>query len=162
MHGEGIQGNIIVAVSHVMNFGRTLVKGVTCVIVVCFFAHLPEEPLYMSMGSDVPSPRASASVADVMDMAVAMNIFPSSPSSISCMLPSSFSPQCISPPTNSCSNSPWPHNKMFIPFISRARDIPPNDCNMLSDFDAQQHMFNDHMANFSQPRPNPASLIRAV
>lgn len=157
---------------------RLCKDGTSCNRRVCFFAHLPEElrPLYMSTGSAVPSPRASASAAAVMDMAAAMNLFPGSPSSISAMSPSPFSPQCMSPPANSCSNSPWPPQQnvptLHLPGSNvqssrlrsslSARDIPPDDYNMLSDFDAQQHMLNDHMANFSQPRPNPASLVRAV
>jgi len=42
-----------------------------------------------------------------------------------------------------------------------ARDIPPEDLNMLSDFDAQQHMLDD-LANFSQPWSNPHSMIRSA
>ncbi|KAL2940413.1 Zinc finger CCCH domain-containing protein 30 [Bienertia sinuspersici] len=157
---------------------RLCKDGTSCNRRVCFFAHVPEElrPLYVSTGSAVPSPRASASAASVMDMAAAMNIFPGSPSSISAMSPSPFSPQCMSPPANGCSNSPWPPQQnvptLHLPgsnFQSSrlrsslsARDIPPEDFNMLSDFDAQQHMLDDHMANFSQPRSNPSSLIRAV
>ncbi|KMT18832.1 hypothetical protein BVRB_2g029370 [Beta vulgaris subsp. vulgaris] len=157
---------------------RLCKDGTSCNRRVCFFAHTPEElrPLHVSTGSAVPSPRASASVTAVMDMAAAMNLYPGSPSSISAMLPSPFSPQCMSPPTNNCPNHPWSPQQnvptLHLPGSNlqssrlrsslSARDIPHKDFNMLSNFDAQHHMLDDHMASFSQPRSNPSSLIHAV
>ncbi|XP_021736001.1 zinc finger CCCH domain-containing protein 30-like [Chenopodium quinoa] len=157
---------------------RLCKDGTSCNRRVCFFAHLPEElrPLYVSTGSAAPSPRASASAATVMDMAAAMNLFPGSPSAISAMSPSPFSPQCMSPPTNACSNSPLPPQQNFptlhLPGSNlqssrlrsslSARDIPPEDYNMLLDFDAQQHLLDDHMASFSQQRAKPSSMMRGV
>lgn len=151
---------------------RLCKDGVSCNRRVCFFAHIPEElrPLYMSTGSAVPSPRASAAV---MDMAAAVNLFPGSPSSITAVLPSPFSPQCMSPPAHGLPspNASW--SQQNVPALhlpgsnlqsSRlrsslsARDIPPEELNVLSDFDVPQHMLDD-LANFSQPWSNPPSLI---
>uniref|UniRef100_A0A803LBZ6 C3H1-type domain-containing protein n=1 Tax=Chenopodium quinoa TaxID=63459 RepID=A0A803LBZ6_CHEQI len=157
---------------------RLCKDGTSCNRRVCFFAHLPAElrPIYVSTGSAAPSPRASASAATVMDMEAAMNLFPGSPSAISAMSPSPFSPQCLSPPTNACSNSPLPPQQNFptlhLPGSNlqssrlrsslSARDISPEDYNMLCDFDVQQHLLDDHMASFSQQRSNPSSLMRGV
>ncbi|CAA0833365.1 Zinc finger CCCH domain-containing protein 30 [Striga hermonthica] len=94
---------------------RLCKDGTSCARQVCFFAHTQEElrPLYVSTGSGLPSPRSSASAPTFMDMASALSMFPSSPTSHnlqSSRLRSSFS----------------------------ARDIPPEDLNMLQDYETQQ------------------------
>ena len=156
---------------------RLCKDGTSCNRRVCFFAHTAEElrPLYVSTGSAVPSPRSSASAASVMDMAAAMNLLPGSPSSISAMSPSPFA-QPMSPSANngiSHSSMGWPQPN--VPTLNlpgsnlqssrlrsslSARDIPPEDYNMLSDFDAQQQLLSD-LNCFSQSRSNSISVNRS-
>lgn len=155
---------------------RLCKDGTNCNRRVCFFAHTAEElrPLYMSTGSAVPSPRASASAANVMDMAAAMNLLPGSLSSVSSMSPSHFA-QSMSPSANGISHSSaaWPQPNvpaLHLPGSNlqssrlrsslSARDIPPQDLNMLPDFDSQQHLLND-LGCFSQPRPGAISVNRS-
>ncbi|XAR63446.1 hypothetical protein NMG60_11023383 [Bertholletia excelsa] len=153
---------------------RLCKDGTNCARRVCFFAHTPEElrPLYVSTGSAVPSPRSNATAASAMDMAAALSLFPGSPSSV--MSPSPFN-QPMSPTANGISHSsvPWPQPN--VPTLNlpgsnlqssrlrsslSARDIPPEDLNMLPDFDAQQQLLND-LTCFSQARSNSASLNRS-
>ncbi|GAB4832592.1 hypothetical protein Ancab_006607 [Ancistrocladus abbreviatus] len=153
---------------------RLCKDGTSCNRRVCFFAHTPEElrPLYLSMGSAVPSPRASASGVTVMDMAAALNVLPGSPSSPSVICPSPFSQQPVSPTMNGIahSNGAWPQPNVPTLLLSgsnlqssrlrsslSARDIPPEDFSMLSDFDVQQHVLND-LSSYSQLRSNHPSL----
>lgn len=160
---------------------RLCKDGTSCNRRVCFFAHMPEElrPLYVSTGSAVPSPRASS--AGVMDMAAALNHFPGSPSSVSALSPSPFSPQAMSPSANnggSHLNGAWPQGSvptLYIPGSNNnnlqssrlrsslsARDIPPEDLHMLSEFEVQQQMLYNELAGFSRPRGNPSpSLMRS-
>ncbi|PON81306.1 Transmembrane protein [Trema orientale] len=157
---------------------RLCKDGTSCNRRVCFFAHRTEElrPLYVSTGSGVPSPRASASAPNgpnVMDMAAALSLLPGSPSSVSAMSPSPFG-QPMSPSANGMSHSSmaWPQPNvptLHLPGSNlqssrlrsslSARDIPPEDLNMLLEFDAQQQLLND-MNCFSQPRLSSASLSR--
>ncbi|GAB2289037.1 hypothetical protein Dimus_023339 [Dionaea muscipula] len=149
---------------------RLCKDGTSCDRRVCFFAHTAEElrPLYVSTGSAVPSPRASASGVSVMDMSSALNILPGSPSSSSVMCPSPFSLQPMSPPMNGIThaNGAWPQPSIPTLHLSGcnlqssrlrasvcARDIPPEDFGMLSDFDLQQLILDD-LNGFSQPWPN--------
>ncbi|KAL2511664.1 Zinc finger CCCH domain-containing protein 30 [Abeliophyllum distichum] len=151
---------------------RLCKDGTSCERRVCFFAHTPEElrPLYVSTGSAVPSPRSSASVASVMDMASALSLLPGSPSTHSVMSPAFNQP--MSPTANGMSHSAGAWNQPNVPTLllpgsnlqsSRlrssfnARDIPPEDFNMLQDFDAQQLVLND-LACFPQSHSNSASL----
>lgn len=155
---------------------RLCKDGTSCARRVCFFAHTTEElrPLYVSTGSAVPSPRSSASAATVMDMAAAMSMLPGSPSAGSAMSPSPFA-QSMSPSANGMSHSSmaWPQPNvptLHLPgsnFQSSrlrsslyARDIPPEDFNLLQDIDAQQQLLND-LACYSQPRSISASLSRS-
>ncbi|KAL3537431.1 hypothetical protein ACH5RR_000797 [Cinchona calisaya] len=155
---------------------RLCKDGTSCGRRVCFFAHTAEElrPLYVSTGSAVPSPRSAASAAGVMDMAAALSLLPGSPSSHSVMSPSAFN-QPMSPTANGMSHSSgaWPQPNvptLHLPGSNlqssrlrsslSARDIPPEDLNMLHDFDAQQLVLND-LAYFSQSRPNSISLNRS-
>ncbi|PPD90599.1 hypothetical protein GOBAR_DD12464 [Gossypium barbadense] len=90
---------------------RLCKDGTSCARRVCFFAHTADElrPLYVSTGSAVPSPRLSTSGATAMDFAAAMSLLPGSPSSVSVMSPSPFTPP-MSPSMNgmSQSNVGWP------------------------------------------------------
>ncbi|KAK8546221.1 hypothetical protein V6N13_067445 [Hibiscus sabdariffa] len=90
---------------------RLCKEGTCCDRRVCFFAHTPEElrPLFVSTGSAVQSPRSSTSSATAMDFAAAMSFLPGSPSSVSAMSPSPFTPP-VSPSMNglSHSNVGWP------------------------------------------------------
>ncbi|KAG6676908.1 hypothetical protein I3842_14G002100 [Carya illinoinensis] len=155
---------------------RLCKDGTSCNRRVCFFAHTAEElrPLYVSTGSAVPSPRTSASAHSVMDMAAAMSLVPGSPSSLSAMSPSPFA-QPMSPSTNngiSHSVMAWPHPN--VPTLNlpgsnlqssrlrsslSARDILPDDMNMMLDFDARQHPLND-LTCFSQSWSNNVSANR--
>lgn len=129
---------------------RLCKDGTSCARRVCFFAHTPEElrPLYVSTGSAVPSPRSSA------DFAAAMSLLPGSPSSVSVMSPSPFTPP-MSPSGAangmSHSNLAWPQPNvpaLHLPGSNlqssrlrsslNARDIPAEDFNMLQDYDQQQ------------------------
>ncbi|KAF5736438.1 CCCH-type zinc finger protein with ARM repeat domain isoform 1 [Tripterygium wilfordii] len=148
---------------------RLCKDGTSCNRRVCFFAHTAEElrPLYVSTESAVLSPRASASAANVMDMATALNHFPGSPSSVSAMSPSPFA-QPMSPSANGISHpsGAWPPSNvpaLYLPGSNlqssrlrsslSARDILPPDFNMLPNYEAQQHMSND-LNCFSQIRNN--------
>ncbi|KAL0464430.1 UNVERIFIED_CONTAM: Zinc finger CCCH domain-containing protein 24 [Sesamum latifolium] len=152
---------------------RLCKDGTSCARQVCFFAHTQDElrPLYVSTGSGVPSPRSAASAASFMDMAAALSLLPGSPTSQSVMSPSAFN-QTMSPSANGISHSPaaWPQPNvptLHLPGSNlqssrlrsslSARDIPPEDLNVLQDYDAQQLVMND-LACFSQPRPSSAML----
>ncbi|CAI9781674.1 unnamed protein product [Fraxinus pennsylvanica] len=154
---------------------RLCKDGTSCERRVCFFAHTPEElrPLYISTGSTVPSPRSAASAASVMDMAAALSLFPGSPSSHTVISPAFNQP--MSPTANGMSHSAgaWPQPNvptLHLPGSNlqssrlrsslSARDIPPEDLDMLQDFDAQQLVMND-LASFAQSRSNSASLNRS-
>ncbi|XP_047952223.1 zinc finger CCCH domain-containing protein 30-like isoform X2 [Salvia hispanica] len=145
---------------------RLCKDGTGCARQVCFFAHTQEElrPLYVSTGSGVPSPRSVASASSFMDMAAALSLMPGSPTSQSVMSPSAFN-QTMSPTANGMSHSSsgaW--TQQNVPTLNlpgsnlqssrlrsslSARDIPPEDLNMLQDYDSQQLILND-MACFSQ------------
>lgn len=153
---------------------RLCKDGTNCARRVCFFAHTTEElrPLYVSTGSAVPSPRSSTSGATAMDFAAAMSLLPGSPSSVSVMSPTPFTPP-MSPSANGMSHSAWPQPNvpaLHLPgsnFQSsrlrsslNARDIPVEDFDMLSDFDMpQQQLFNE--ACISQASMNSNSLNRS-
>lgn len=154
---------------------RLCKDGVGCARRVCFFAHTPEElrPLYMSTGSAVPSPRSSTSGAAAMDFAAAMNMLPGSPSSVSMMSPSPFTPP-MSPSANGMSHSSmaWPQPNvptLHLPGSNlqsnrlrsslNARDIPAEEYEMLSDFDVQQQQqLMNELSCLNQPSFNSNSL----
>ncbi|CAA2964144.1 zinc finger CCCH domain-containing 30-like [Olea europaea subsp. europaea] len=155
---------------------RLCKDGTSCARQVCFFAHTPEElrPLYVSTGSGVPSPRSAATAASVMDMAAALSLLPGSPSSHTVVSPAYKQP--MSPTANGMSHSSaaWPQQNvptLHLPASNiqssrlrsslSARDILPEDLNVLQDFNAQQHVLND-LACFSQPRPNSGALNRSA
>lgn len=156
---------------------RLCKDGTGCARRVCFFAHTPEElrPLYVSTGSAVPSPRSSTSGATAMDFAAALSLLPGSPSSVSVMSPSPFTPP-MSPSANgmSHSNVAWPQPNvpaLHLPGSNlqssrlrsslNARDIPTEDFNMLTDFDVQQHQLMNELSSLSQPSMNSSSLNRS-
>ncbi|XP_038993131.1 zinc finger CCCH domain-containing protein 30-like isoform X2 [Hibiscus syriacus] len=141
--------------------------GTSCDRRVCFFAHTPEElrPLYVSTGSAVLSPRSSTSSATAMDFASAKSLLPGSPSSVSAMSPSSFTP-LMSPFVNgmSLSNVGWPQPNvpaLHLPGSNlqssrlrsslHARDIQAEDFNLLSDFDVQQHQLMNELSGLTRP-----------
>jgi len=107
-------------------------------------------------------------------MAAAMSLFPGSPSSLSAMSPSPFA-QPMSPSTSGISHSSvaWPQPNvpaLHLPGSNiqtsrlrsslSARDMPPEDLDVLQDFDGQQHLLND-LSCFSQPRPGAISVSRS-
>uniref|UniRef100_A0A5B6ZDI8 Putative C3HL domain class transcription factor isoform 1 n=1 Tax=Davidia involucrata TaxID=16924 RepID=A0A5B6ZDI8_DAVIN len=153
---------------------RICKDGTNCNRRVCFFAHTPEElrPLYVSTGSAVPSPRSSSSAANAMDFATAMSMLPGSPSSVSVMSPSPFTPP-MSPSANGISNMGWPQPNvptLHLPGNNlqssrlrssfNARDIPAEDLNLLPDFDVQQHQLMSELSRLSQLSISTNSLNR--
>ncbi|XP_030926118.1 zinc finger CCCH domain-containing protein 30 [Quercus lobata] len=152
---------------------RLCKDGTSCARRVCFFAHTAEElrPLYVSTGSAVPSPRSSTSGATAMDFAAAMSLLPGSPSSVSVMSPSAFTPP-MSPSANGMSHSGWPQPNvpaLHLPgsnFQSsrlrsslNARDIPAEDFDI--DFDVQQQQLINELSCLSQPSMSSNSLNRS-
>lgn len=151
---------------------RLCKDGTSCARQVCFFAHTQEElrPLYVSTGSGVPSPRSAASAASFMDMAAALSMFPSSPKLHSPQFNQNLSPTANGMPHSSPA---WPQPNvptLHLPGSNlqssrlrsslSARDSPPDDLNMLHDFDAQQMVLND-LACLSQSRHNSSMLNRS-
>lgn len=144
---------------------RLCKDGTNCSRRVCFFAHTAEElrPLYVSTGSAVPSPRSSTSSA--MDFAAAMSMLPGSPSSMSVMTPSPFTPP-MSPSANGISHSSvaWPQPNipaLHLPGSNlqssrlrsslNARDMPVDDFDLLSEYDQQQQLLNELSCLSPQP-----------
>lgn len=155
---------------------RLCKDGTSCARRVCFFAHTPEElrPLYVSTGSAVPSPRSGTSGAAAMDFATAMNLLPGSPSSVSVMSPSPFTPP-MSPSANGISHSSvaWPQPNvpaLHLPSSNlqssrlrsslNARDILAEDFDLLPDFDVQQQQLLKELSCLSQPSLNSNSVNR--
>ncbi|XVE61167.1 hypothetical protein DITRI_Ditri06bG0018100 [Diplodiscus trichospermus] len=156
---------------------RLCKDGTKCARRVCFFAHTTEElrPLYVSTGSAVPSPRSSTSGATAMDFAAALSLLPGSPSSVSVMSPSPFTPP-MSPSANGMSHSSvaWPQPNvpaLHLPGSNlqssrlrsslNARDISAEDYNMLSDFDVQQQQLMNELSSLTQPSMSSNSLNRS-
>ncbi|KAG6640897.1 zinc finger CCCH domain-containing protein 30-like [Carya illinoinensis] len=154
---------------------RLCKDGTNCARRVCFFAHTAEElrPLYVSTGSAVPSPRSNTSGATTMDFAAAMNLLPGSPSSVSVMSPSPFTPP-MSPSANGMSHSAWPQPNvpaLHLPGSNlqssrlrsslNARDIPAEDFDMFPDFDLQQQQLLNEFPCFCQPSMSSNSLNRS-
>ncbi|KAG8503341.1 hypothetical protein CXB51_001301 [Gossypium anomalum] len=156
---------------------RLCKDGTSCARRVCFFAHTAEElrPLYVSTGSAVPSPRSSTSGATAMDFAAAMSLLPGSPSSVSVMSPSPFTPP-MSPSVNGMphSNVGWPQPNvpaLHLPGSNlqssrlrsslNARDIPAEDFNVLPDFDLQQHQLINELSSLTQPSMSSSSFNRS-
>ncbi|XP_061373679.1 zinc finger CCCH domain-containing protein 30-like [Gastrolobium bilobum] len=144
---------------------RLCKDGTSCSRRVCFFAHTAEElrPLYVSTGSAVPSPRSSTSSA--MDFAAAMSMLPGSPSSMSVMSPSPFTPP-MSPSGNGISHSSVAWSQPNIPALHlpgsnlqssrlrsslHARDIPMDDFDSLPDYDLQLQLLNELSCLSPQP-----------
>ncbi|OWM67227.1 zinc finger CCCH domain-containing protein 30 [Punica granatum] len=138
---------------------RLCKDGTSCARRVCFFAHTEQElrPLYVSTGSAVPSPRSAAAsgaaAAAAMDFAAAMSLLPGSPSSVSVMSPSPFTPPMSPSAGNGMSHSsvPWPQQNvptLHLPGGNlqssrlrsslNARDIPADEFDMMNDYDLQQ------------------------
>ncbi|OAY43178.1 zinc finger CCCH domain-containing protein 30 [Manihot esculenta] len=156
---------------------RLCKDGTSCARRVCFFAHTVEElrPLYVSTGSAVPSPRSSTPGATAMDFAAAMNLLPGSPSSVSVMSPSPFTPP-MSPSTNGMSHSSaaWPQPNvpaLHLPGSNlqssrlrsalNARDLPAEDYSLLPDFDVQQQQLLNELSSLNQPSLSNNSLNRS-
>ncbi|PPS04312.1 hypothetical protein GOBAR_AA16351 [Gossypium barbadense] len=156
---------------------RLCKDGTSCARRVCFFAHTADElrPLYVSTGSAVPSPQSSTSGATAMDFAAAMSLLPGSPSSVSVMSPSPFSPP-MSPSMNgmSQSNVGWPQPNvpaLHLPGSNlqssrlrsslNARDIQAEDFNLLSDFDVQQLQLMNELPGLTQPSMSSSSFNRS-
>ncbi|CAA7399298.1 unnamed protein product [Spirodela intermedia] len=156
---------------------RLCKDGTGCTRRVCFFAHTADElrPLYVSTGSAVPSPRSSSSAAAAaMDMAAAMSLLPGSPSSVSVMSPSPFTPP-MSPSTGNGgihSTMAWPQPSvptLHLPGSNlqssrlrsslSARDIQVDEFSVLPDFDAQQLL--NEFPSFSSAQQSRLGSSRA-
>ncbi|KAK4783514.1 hypothetical protein SAY86_007888 [Trapa natans] len=164
---------------------RLCKDGMSCARRVCFFAHTEQElrPLYVSTGSAVPSPRsvAASGAASMMDFAAAMSLLPGSPSSVSIMSPSPFTPPMSPSAGNGFSHSsvPWPQQNiptLHLPGSNlqtsrlrssiSARDIPMDDFDMINGFDLQQqqqqqHQLLNELSVLSQPSMMANSLNRS-
>ncbi|GER27695.1 zinc finger CCCH domain-containing protein 30 [Striga asiatica] len=144
---------------------RLCKDGTSCARQVCFFAHTQEElrPLYVSTGSGVPSPRSSASTPSFMDMASALSIFPGSPTSQSVMSPNGMSHPSPAWPLPNVPTLHLPGSNLQSSRLRSslsARDIPPEDLNLLHDYETQQLVMND-LARFQNSginRPKAAAL----
>ncbi|XP_059665276.1 zinc finger CCCH domain-containing protein 56-like [Cornus florida] len=149
---------------------RLCKDGISCSRRVCFFAHKSEElrPLYMSTGSAVPSPRSATSA---MDMAAALSLLPGSPSAVSAMSPSPFTPP-MSPSGNAMTHlsMAWPQQNipnLHLPGSNiqtsrlrssfNARDIPAEELHMLLDFEVQQQQLSNDLSCLSQTHLNSSS-----
>ncbi|KAF5747983.1 hypothetical protein HS088_TW05G00714 [Tripterygium wilfordii] len=145
---------------------RLCKDGANCARRVCFFAHTAEElrPLYVSTGSAVPSPRSCNSGAAAMDFAAAMSLLPGSPSSVSVMSPSPFTPP-MSPSANGMSHSSVAWQQPNVPALHlpgsnlqssrlrsflNARDLRADEFSMLPGFDVQQQPFINELSSLSQ------------
>ncbi|CAN4109119.1 unnamed protein product [Withania somnifera] len=142
---------------------RLCKDGTKCDRRVCFFAHTQEElrPLYVSTGSAVLSPRSNTAAANAIDFAAAMGLIQGSPSSVSVMSPSAFTPP-MSPSANGVSNMGWPPQNvpaLHLPGSNlqssrlrsslNARDVPAEDLTMMSDFDVQQQQLLNGLSGMS-------------
>ncbi|KAE8660858.1 Zinc finger CCCH domain-containing protein 30 [Hibiscus syriacus] len=125
---------------------RMCKDGTSCDRRVCFFAHTSEElrSLYVSTGAAVASPRAAASAASVMDMAAFMSLLPAWPQP--------------NVPTLHLPGSNFQSSRLRSSLS--ARDIPLEDFDMWSDFDAQEQNLND-LPSFFQSLNSPMSLNRS-
>ncbi|KAL3533813.1 hypothetical protein ACH5RR_007334 [Cinchona calisaya] len=154
---------------------RLCKDGTSCNRRVCFFAHTQEElrSLYVSTGSGVPSPHSGSAGANVMDFA-AMNFLPGSPSSVSMMSPSPFTPP-MSPSANGIPNMGWAQQNvpaLHLPGSNlqssrlrsslNARDISTEELSMLPDIDLQQLQLRDEISRLSQPNINSSSFNRSA
>ncbi|KAL0404927.1 UNVERIFIED_CONTAM: Zinc finger CCCH domain-containing protein 24 [Sesamum radiatum] len=104
-----------------------------------------------------------------------MSLLPGSPSSVSLMSPSPFTPP-MSPSTNGISNTGWPSQPnvpaLHLPgsnFQSsrlrsslNARDIPHEDLSLFADIDVQQQQILAELSLMSQPSINTNLLNRSV
>lgn len=154
---------------------RLCKDGTNCNRRVCFFAHLPEElrQSYISTGSSVHSPRAGSATA--MDLAAAMSLLPGSPSSVSAMSPSPFTPPMSPSASISHSSMGWPQPNiptLHLPGSNlqssrlrsslNARDISAGDYNLSTDFDVQQQQLLSELSYLSQQNMNSNSLSRTA
>lgn len=142
---------------------RLCKDGTGCNRRVCFFAHTTDElrPLFVSTGSAVPSPRSSASAAAAA-MEMAMSMLPGSPSSMSMMSPTPFTPPMSpSAPANGMSHNPMPWPQPNVPTLHlpgsnlqssrlrtslNARDIAVDEFALLQDLEAHQQLLNSDYA----------------
>ncbi|WVZ60175.1 hypothetical protein U9M48_010228 [Paspalum notatum var. saurae] len=151
---------------------RLCKDGTSCNRRVCFFAHTTDElrPLYVSTGSAVPSPRASATAA--MEMAAAMGLMPGSPSSVSAVM-SPFTPP-MSPSGNGMPPSlGWQQPNvptLHLPGSSlqssrlrtslSARDMPADDYSLVQDLDSQ--LMNECYSRLSSSTGNHSARTKSL
>uniref|UniRef100_A0A2P2MJZ4 Nucleic acid binding protein n=1 Tax=Rhizophora mucronata TaxID=61149 RepID=A0A2P2MJZ4_RHIMU len=111
-----------------------------------------------------------------MDFAAVMNLLPGSPSSVSVMSPTAFTPP-MSPSANAMPHSSVAWAQQNVPALHlsggsnlqssrlrsslNARDIPTEDYNLLPDLDLQQQQLLNELSCISQPSLNNNSLNRS-
>lgn len=145
---------------------RLCKDGTSCARPVCFFAHSSEElrPTYVSTGSGVPSPRSAAAM-DMGHMASTFNMLPGSPSAVSAMSHSLFSPTMFSANDISQSSMCWPQQSiptLHLPSSNlqssrlrsslSARDIPADNLDKLQDFEMQYQKLLNNTSYLSLPQ----------
>ncbi|KAK8288652.1 hypothetical protein V6Z12_D07G139200 [Gossypium hirsutum] len=145
---------------------RICKDGTTCKRRVCFFAHRPEElrPLYLSSGLGIQSPQSAASSVITMDKMGVLNLFPGSPSALTAISVSPFSP-AMSPSANVISQAPtgWPQHVPTLHLSGsnlqgsrlrsslNAKDMSAMELNMSLDFEVHQQRYLSNLSCLSQP-----------
>ncbi|KAK8345360.1 hypothetical protein V6Z12_A07G142700 [Gossypium hirsutum] len=145
---------------------RICKDGTTCQRRVCFFAHRPEElrPLYLSSGLGIQSPQSAASSVITMDKMGILNLLPGSPSALTAISVSPFSP-AMSPSDNVISQAPtgWPQHVPTLHLSGsnlqgsrlrsslNAKDMSAMELNMSRDFEVHQRRYLSNLSCFSQP-----------
>ncbi|XP_040973788.1 zinc finger CCCH domain-containing protein 56 isoform X3 [Gossypium hirsutum] len=145
---------------------RICKDGTTCQRRVCFFAHRPEElrPLYLSSGLGIQSPQSAASSVITMDKIGILNLLPGSPSALTAISVSPFSP-AMSPSANVISQAPtgWPQHVPTLHLSGsnlqgsrlrsslNAKDMSAMELNMSRDFEVHQRRYLSNLSCFSQP-----------
>ncbi|TYJ26676.1 hypothetical protein E1A91_A07G136700v1 [Gossypium mustelinum] len=145
---------------------RICKDGTTCQRRVCFFAHRPEElrPLYLSSGLGIQSPQSAASSVITMDKMGILNLLPGSPSALTAISVSPFSP-AMSPSANVISQAPtgWPQHVPTLHLSGsnlqgsrlrsslNAKDMSAMELNMSRDFEVHQRRYLSNLSCFSQP-----------
>ncbi|KAG4191906.1 hypothetical protein ERO13_A07G123900v2 [Gossypium hirsutum] len=149
---------------------RICKDGTTCQRRVCFFAHRPEElrPLYLSSGLGIQSPQSAASSVITMDKIGILNLLPGSPSALTAISVSPFSP-AMSPSANVISQAPtgWPQHVPTLHLSGsnlqgsrlrsslNAKDMSAMELNMSRDFEVHQRRYLSNLSCFSQPHLGP-------
>ncbi|KAK8651308.1 hypothetical protein V6N13_140915 [Hibiscus sabdariffa] len=139
---------------------------------MCEYAHWCFRMLATPCSVSDPAVQGCTSGATAMDFAAAMSLLPGSPSSVSVMSPSPFTPP-MSPSMNGMSNSNvgWPQPNvpaLHLPGSNlqssrlrssfNARDIQAEDFHLLPDFDLHKHQLMNEFSGLTQPSMSSSSF----